>query len=54
MLDLFVQIYWVSGLCPSFGILNTRKQRFGDWIIFHPQLRGGGEREKETPTLLIP
>jgi hypothetical protein len=31
------QNYWVSGLCPSSRILNTRKQSFGNWICFRPQ-----------------
>jgi hypothetical protein len=31
------QSYWVFGLCPSSGILETRKQRFGNWICFRPQ-----------------
>jgi hypothetical protein len=30
----------VSRRCRSSGILNTRKQRFGDWIRFRPQVRG--------------
>jgi hypothetical protein len=38
--------YWVFGLCPSTGILKTRKQRFGNWICFRPQVRG------DTPALL--
>jgi hypothetical protein len=25
---------WVSGLCPSFGVLNTKKQHFGNWIWY--------------------
>jgi hypothetical protein len=32
--------YWVSGLCSTSGILNTKK-RFGNWICFHYQVRGG-------------
>jgi hypothetical protein len=34
--------YWVSGLCPSSTILNTRKQCFGNWICFHPQAKEVG------------
>jgi hypothetical protein len=26
----YTQNYWLSGLCPSPGIPNTRKQRFGN------------------------
>jgi hypothetical protein len=29
------QIYWVFGLCPSSGILESRKQRFLNWTPFH-------------------
>jgi hypothetical protein len=44
------QDYWVSGLCPSSGILNNRRtQRFGNWICFRPQVRW-----QETPTQLTP
>jgi hypothetical protein len=39
--------YWAFGLFPSSGILETRKQRFGNWICSHPQVRGG-----KTPTQL--
>jgi hypothetical protein len=39
----------VLGLCPLSGILETRKQCFGNWICFRPQVR-----EWETPTLLGP
>jgi hypothetical protein len=43
------QNYWVFGLCPLSGILETIKtQRFGNWICFRPQVRG------ETPNLLGP
>jgi hypothetical protein len=42
------QNYWVFGLCPSSCIPETRKQRFGNWMCFLPQVR------KETPTLLVP
>jgi hypothetical protein len=45
-----IQNYWASRLCPSSGILDTRKQRFGNWIYFCPQVKGGGE----TPTQLGP
>jgi hypothetical protein len=38
---VLVQNYWVSGLCPSSGILNTRKYNLlENWICFHPQVRG--------------
>jgi hypothetical protein len=30
--------HWVSGVA---GILNTTKQRFGNWICFRPQVKGG-------------
>jgi hypothetical protein len=33
------QNYWVFGLCSSSGILENRKQRFGNWICFRPQVR---------------
>jgi hypothetical protein len=33
------QNYWVSGLRPSFGILNTREQCFGNWTCFRPLVR---------------
>jgi hypothetical protein len=36
----------IFGLFPSSGILETRKQRFGNWMCFRPQVRG------ETPILL--
>jgi hypothetical protein len=42
------QNYWVFGLRPSFGILETRKQHFGNWFCFRPEVRG------ETPTVLGP
>jgi hypothetical protein len=42
------QNYWVFGLCPSSGFLEIRKQRFGSWICFRPQVRG------KTPTLFGP
>jgi hypothetical protein len=46
-----IQDYWVFGLCPSSGILkNRRTQRFGNWISFHPQVRG----RQESPTQLGP
>jgi hypothetical protein len=34
-----IQSFWASGLCQSSGILNTRKQRFENWIYFLPQVR---------------
>jgi hypothetical protein len=40
--------YWVLGLCPLSAILKTRKQTFGNWICFLPQVMG------ETPTVLDP
>jgi hypothetical protein len=36
----YSQNHWVLGLCPSSGIIETRKQRFGKWICFRPQVRG--------------
>jgi hypothetical protein len=33
--------YWVSGLCPSSRILNTRKQCSGNWTYFCLEVRGG-------------
>jgi hypothetical protein len=33
------QNYWVFGLCPSSGRLET--QRFGNWISLLRQVRGG-------------
>jgi hypothetical protein len=38
-----IQKYWVLGLRPLSGILETRKQRFGNWICFCLQVRGGGD-----------
>jgi hypothetical protein len=36
------QNYWVFGLFPSSGILENRKHgRFGNWICFRPQVKGG-------------
>jgi hypothetical protein len=35
------QNYWVSGLCPLSGIINTRRHCFENWICFHSQVRGG-------------
>jgi hypothetical protein len=32
------QNYWVFGLCPVFGILETRKQLFGKSICFRPRV----------------
>jgi hypothetical protein len=35
------QNYWVFGLFPSSGILETRKQRcFGNWICLRLQVKG--------------
>jgi hypothetical protein len=42
------QKYWVSGLRPWSGILNTTTQRFGNWMFPSP---GEGEG---THTLLGP
>jgi hypothetical protein len=42
------QNYWVFGLCPSSGILETSKH-FGNWICFRPQVR-----VEKTPTQLCP
>jgi hypothetical protein len=36
-----IQNYWVSALCPSSGIVITRKQCFGNWICFRSQVRVG-------------
>jgi hypothetical protein len=45
-----IQDYWIVGLFPSSSILKNRKtQRFGNWICFHPQVRG-----QEAPTQLGP
>jgi hypothetical protein len=41
--------YWSSGLCPLSGILKTRKERFGNWVCFDPQVEG-----QMTPALLGP
>jgi hypothetical protein len=41
-MSFFFKNYLVFGLRPSFGILETRKQGFGNWICFRPQYRGGG------------
>jgi hypothetical protein len=38
-----------SGLCPSSGILSTRRERLGKWISFRPQVEW-----KAAPTLLGP
>jgi hypothetical protein len=39
---------WVSGVCPSHGILNTKKQRFGSWMCFRLPVK------METPAQLGP
>jgi hypothetical protein len=36
-----IQNFWVSGLGPSPGIQNLRKQRFGNWICVRLQVRTG-------------
>jgi hypothetical protein len=38
------QNYWVSGLCPSSGILETTKHNVSETGRFRPQVR------RETPT----
>jgi hypothetical protein len=45
------QNYWVSGLYPSSRTLNTRAQRFGNWISNHLQVRreGGGDTSQLGP-----
>jgi hypothetical protein len=43
------QNYWVFGFFPSSSIVETRKQRFGNWIFFCPQVREG-----KKPTQLGP
>jgi hypothetical protein len=35
------QNHWGPGLCPLSGILNIRKQHFGDWICSWPQAKWG-------------
>jgi hypothetical protein len=40
----------VIRLCSLSGILETRKQHFGNWICCRPQVREGGEM----PALLGP
>jgi hypothetical protein len=46
--NAIIQNYWVFGLCPSSGILETRK-RFKNWISFRSQVRG-----EKTRTLVGP
>jgi hypothetical protein len=41
------QNYWAFGLCPLSAILKTRRQRFGNFICFSPELM-------ETPIVLDP
>jgi hypothetical protein len=43
------QNYWVFGLCPSYGILDTRRYDVSETGYIRPQLGG-----RETPTLLGP
>jgi hypothetical protein len=43
------QNYWVSGLCPSSGILNTTEKTFRKLDLFPSSGEG-----KKTPTLLGP
>jgi hypothetical protein len=40
------QSYWVSRVCPSPGILSSRKQRFGNWVCFCSEVRGGREVQR--------
>jgi hypothetical protein len=35
------QNYWVSGLCPFSGILDTRKHKVSETGCFRLQVRGG-------------
>jgi hypothetical protein len=42
--------HWVYGLCPSFGIINTRKHNFSQTVSLAVFKWGGGE----TPTLFHP
>jgi hypothetical protein len=54
------QKHWVSGLYPSSGILNSYKARFGNWVCFRIQVRGGRKLDvfmssgecRETPKLM--
>jgi hypothetical protein len=39
---IILRITEFYGLCPSSGNLETRKQRFGSWICFRPQVSWGG------------
>jgi hypothetical protein len=48
--QLLCQDYWVFGLCPSSGILETRKQNFSETGSVSVLRWGGGK----TPTLLSP
>jgi hypothetical protein len=44
--------YLGFGLLPSSGILDARKQRFGNWICFRPQVKGDtllGPLERANP-----
>jgi hypothetical protein len=55
IMDFFHSESLDSGLWPSSGILNNKKtQSFGNWICFHPQVKGGRERERERAALLGP
>jgi hypothetical protein len=36
-----IQNYWVSGLCPSSRILNTRTHNVSETGCFRPQVREG-------------
>jgi hypothetical protein len=46
------QNYWVSGLCSSSGILNTRKHNVLESRLVSVLRWGGGGGE--TPTLFVP
>jgi hypothetical protein len=35
------QNYWVFGLCPSSGVIKTRKHDVSETGCFRPQVRGG-------------
>jgi hypothetical protein len=39
---LHYQNKWICGLCSFSGIINVRKQRFGNWDCFHLRARVGG------------
>jgi hypothetical protein len=40
--EVHTQSHWACGLCPFSRVLNNQKtQRFGSWISFRRQVRGG-------------